>query len=186
MSFWCPFLSTCLATYHSNIGVQSIKVTEWHPHTLLNDKLAFVGQSLTVLVFGLQALNVRVPDWESFGSMWPHIHNRVLCALVVAQITGLGYFSVKTFPYTPIVVILPVLSWCFYLFCKRNYYPSFAVVSLYVASEVTKEMPTMNSITEAYTPIYLLPSTIADTRIDDHGSRAPDYTGIVNTVENLV
>ena len=139
-----------------------------------------------MLEFGLQALNVRVPDWESFGSMWPHIHNRVLCALVVAQITGLGYFSVKAFPYTPVLIILPVLSWCFYLFCKRNYYPSFAVVSLYVASEVSKEMPTMNSITEAYTPIYLLPSTIADRRIDDHGSRAPNYTGIINTVENMV
>lgn len=148
--------------------------------------MALVGESLTALVFWLQALNVRVPDWESFGSMWPHIHNRVLCALVVAQITGLGYFSVKSFPYTPILIILPILSLFFYLFCKRNYYPSFAVVSLYVASEVSKEMPTMTSITEAYTPIYLLPSVIADTRMDDRNSRAPDYTGIVNAVENLV
>lgn len=103
----------------------------------------------------LQALNVHVPDWESHGSFWPHIHNRILAALLVAQITALGYFGVKQFPYTPILVILPVVSAIFFMFCRNNYYPSIRYVSLWTASEVPKAKPPSEAIIEAYTPICL-------------------------------
>jgi hypothetical protein len=111
---------------------------------------------LNVGALGLQALNVYVPDWESNGRMWPHIHNRFLAALLVSQITALGYFAVKQFPYT-VFLIFPILAtFAFYLFCKRNFYPSFAVVSLSVASQPAKEIPSTAAIVEAYTPTCLL------------------------------
>jgi hypothetical protein len=107
------------------------------------------------LVMRNQALNVHVPDFESHGSMWPHIQNRILAALFVAQLTAIGYFGVKEFAPTPILIILPVLTVVFYMFCKKNYYPSIKEVSLYVAADVPKSQPSSAVITEAYTPIVL-------------------------------
>lgn len=107
------------------------------------------------LVMRNQALNVHVPDFESHGSFWPHIHNRILAALFVAQITAIGYFGVKEFPFAPIIIILPVLTVVFYMFCKKNYYPSIKVVSLSVAADVPKSQPSSAVITDAYTPVVL-------------------------------
>jgi len=108
------------------------------------------------MFYELQALNIQVPEWESNGRMWPHIHNRFLGALLVSQITALGYFAVKKFPYTVFLIFLLIATFAFYLYCKRNFYPSFAVVSLYVASQPVKETPSAVSIVEAYTPTCLL------------------------------
>lgn len=98
---------------------------------------------------------MHVPDFESHGSMWPHIHNRILAALFVAQITAIGYFGVKEFPFAPILIILPVLTVLFYMFCKKNYYPSIKVVSLYVAADIPKAQPSVATVAEAYTPTCL-------------------------------
>nr|CAN64310.1 hypothetical protein VITISV_037471 [Vitis vinifera] len=58
-----------------------------------------------VLYFGLgwlilrnQALKVYVPSYESNGRMWPHIHVRLIGALLLYQVTMLGYFGVKRIP----------------------------------------------------------------------------------------
>lgn len=48
------------------------------------------------------------------------------------------------------------MTFAFYLYCKRNFYPSFAVVSLFVASDAVKETPSTSTIVEAYTPTCLL------------------------------
>lgn len=114
--------------------------------------------TLTCVVGDLQALKVQVPEWESNGRMWPHIHNRFLGSLLVSQITALGYFAVQQFPYTVFLIFLPILTFGFYVYCKRNFYPSFAVVSLYVASQPVKETVSTNTIVEAYTPTCLLNS----------------------------
>jgi hypothetical protein len=103
----------------------------------------------------LQALNVRVPDFESYGSMWPHIHNRILAALFVAQITAIGFFGVKEFAFAPILIILPVLTVVFFMFCRKNYYPSIRLVPLAVAADAPKAQPSPGAITEAYTPTVL-------------------------------
>jgi len=84
--------------------------------------------------------------------MWPHIHNRILAALLVAQITALGYFAVKEFRYTAVLLVLPVCTVVFYMFCRNNYYPSISVVSLWVAAEVPKAKPSYDAIIQAYTP----------------------------------
>nr|GMD09684.1 CSC1-like protein ERD4 [Ipomoea batatas] len=45
-----------------------------------------------------QALKVYVPSFESYGKMWPHMHTRVVAALILYQLTMIGYFGVKKFP----------------------------------------------------------------------------------------
>ncbi|KAH7841026.1 hypothetical protein Vadar_024624 [Vaccinium darrowii] len=52
------------------------------------------------LVLRNQALKVYVPSYESYGRMWPHIHTRLVAALVLFQVTMFGYFGIKEFIYT--------------------------------------------------------------------------------------
>jgi hypothetical protein len=142
-------------TYHKSIASDLLILTICLCYAVIAPMIlpfAFMYYALGWLVMRNQALHVHVPDFESHGSMWPHIHNRILAALFVAQITALGYFGVKEFPYTAILIILPVCSAIFYLFCRQNYYPSVAVVSLWVAAEVPKAKPSPGEIVEAYTP----------------------------------
>ncbi len=103
----------------------------------------------------LQALKVYVPSFESGGRMWPHIHSRILASLFVAQITMIGYFGIKKFPYTVLVIFLPFITIGFTLICKMNYYPSFQVTSLAIASEVVTQSPSLSAIINAYTPACL-------------------------------
>lgn len=103
-----------------------------------------------------QALKVYVPDFESGGRMWPHIHSRILAALFIGQITMMGYFGIKQFPYAVLVIVLPLFTIFFASICKMNYYPSFNVMSLAIASEDVKQAPPMRQIVAAYTPECLL------------------------------
>lgn len=103
-----------------------------------------------------QALKVYVPAFESGGRMWPHIHSRIVAALFIGQVTMMGYMGIKKFPYAVLVIILPLFTIFFASMCKMNYYPSFNVISLAIASEDVKESPPMRKIIEAYTPECLL------------------------------
>lgn len=112
-----------------------------------------------VLYFGLgwlilrnQALKVYVPSYESNGRMWPHIHVRLIGALLLYQVTMLGYFGVKKFHYTPFVIVLLILSLIFIFVCQKKFYRSFQSVPLEVASHVLKESPNMEHIFRAYIP----------------------------------
>jgi len=100
----------------------------------------------------LQALKVYIPEFESGGRMWPHIHSRIVVALFIGQITMMGYFGIKKFPYAVLVILLPLMTLFFATMCKMNYYPSFQVTALAIASEDVKECPPMRRIIEAYTP----------------------------------
>ena len=73
----------------------------------------------------------------------------------VAQITAIGYLGVTQFAFAPILIILPVLTGVFYIFCRQNYYPSIKVVSLYVAADVPKAQQFSAEINEAYTSVVL-------------------------------
>lgn len=68
----------------------------------------------------------------------------------------MGYFGIKEFPYAVLVIFLPFTTIFFGFMCKMNYYPSFQVTSLAIASEGVKEVPSMEKIVEAYTPECLL------------------------------
>lgn len=137
------------------------------PHYLIttyeSTLLVFGGEITTesasnseqVMLLRLQALNIHVPDWESNGSLWPHIHHRILAALLAAQITAVAYFAVKEFLFTPILLILPLLTLVFHVYCKRTWRPLIERVSLFMATEEVTVQPSTTTVVAAYTPIYL-------------------------------
>ena len=105
-----------------------------------------------------------VPSYESNGRMWPHIHSRFLAALIVYQITMIGYFAIKKFIYSPLLIPLPFATLVFAYICKKRFYTSFCVTSLEVASHDVKEVPSLSSIMDAYTPTCLLLEDKLDNR----------------------
>ncbi|KAJ4980748.1 hypothetical protein NE237_031585 [Protea cynaroides] len=115
-----------------------------------------------VVYFGLgwlilrnQAIKVYVPSYESYGRMWPHMHSRILASLVVYQITMLGYFVLKEFVYTILLIPLPIFSIFFAYVCSGKFYRSFSSTPLEVACREVKEIPNMESIFRAFVPACL-------------------------------
>jgi len=103
-----------------------------------------------------QALNVYVPSYESNGRMWPHMHTRILAALFLSQITMIGYFSIKKFSYSPLLIPLPFVSLAFGYVCRKCFYTSFCITSLEVACNGVKKVPSVSSVVQAFTPPCLL------------------------------
>ncbi|XLU45016.1 hypothetical protein S245_039830, partial [Arachis hypogaea] len=77
------------------------------------------------LILRNQALKVYVPSYESYGRMWPHIHNRILASLILYQVTMLGYFGVQKFYYAPFFIPLSLLLILFGFVCTKKFYPAF-------------------------------------------------------------
>ncbi|KAF7803929.1 CSC1-like protein ERD4 [Senna tora] len=123
-----------------------------------------------VLYFGLawlvlrnQALKVYVPSYESYGRMWPHMHNRILASLLLYQVTMFGYFGVQKFIYTPLLIPLPIISLVFGFVCAKKFYPAFHRPALEVSAHHLKEVPNMELIFRAFVP----PSLSYDKSDDD-------------------
>ncbi|CAA7406884.1 unnamed protein product [Spirodela intermedia] len=105
------------------------------------------------LVFRNQALKVYIPEYESYGRMWPHIHTRMIAALIIYQVTMFGYFGVKKFVYAPFMLPLPVLSFAFAFICNARFYKAFDRVPLEVAaSHKAKQTPNLEALFSAYIP----------------------------------
>ncbi|XP_031129633.1 CSC1-like protein ERD4 [Ipomoea triloba] len=101
-----------------------------------------------------QALKVYVPSFESYGKMWPHMHTRVVAALILYQLTMIGYFGVKKFPYAPLLIPLPILSFIFAFVCRKKFYRFFQSTALEVVSagKEKKEVPNMEIIFRSFIP----------------------------------
>ncbi|KAK5826131.1 CSC1-like protein ERD4 [Gossypium arboreum] len=123
------------------------------------------------LVLRNQALKVYVPSYESYGRMWPHMHTRIMGALLLYQVTMLGYFGVIQFYYTPILIPLPILSLLFYYVCRRKFYNAFCHTALEVASQELKETPNMELIFRSYIPPSLIPEKQEDEQFEGALSR---------------
>ncbi|KAK7331412.1 hypothetical protein VNO77_25636 [Canavalia gladiata] len=119
------------------------------------------------LILRNQALKVYVPSYESNGRMWPHIHNRVLASLILYQITMLGYFGVKKFFYTALLIPLPILSLVFGFVCAKKFYPAFERPALEVAAHALKEVPNMELIFRSFIPPSLSSEKIDDDQFED-------------------
>lgn len=104
------------------------------------------------LIFRNQVLKVYVPSYESNGRMWPHIHTRILAALILFQVTMLGYFGVKKFPFAPIIIPLPILSFLFAFVCSKKFYRFFHSTALEVTSRELKETPNMELVFRSFVP----------------------------------
>lgn len=110
----------------------------------------------------LQILRVYVPSYESYGRMWPHMHTRIVVALMVYQITMIGFMLLKKLNYPILVPLLPI-SIIFSYVCHMRFYPAFAKTPLEVAAQHdSKETPNMESIYAAYIPLCLKPDKLED------------------------
>ncbi|KAJ6949670.1 CSC1-like protein ERD4 [Populus alba x Populus x berolinensis] len=117
------------------------------------------------LVLRNQALKVYAPSYETYGRMWPHIHTRVIAALILYQVTMFGYFGVKKFSLSTLLLIpLPILSLLFAFVCQKKFYRSFADTALEVACRELKEIPDMERIYRSFIP----PSLSSEKADDDH------------------
>ncbi|TKY71936.1 CSC protein ERD4 [Spatholobus suberectus] len=131
------------------------------------------------LILRNQALKVYVPSYESYGRMWPHIHNRILASLILYQITMFGYFGVQKFYYTPFLLPLPILSLVFGFVCAKKFYPAFQHTALEVAAPALKEVPNMELIFRSFVPPSLSSDKIDDDRFEDALSQVSRTTSSV-------
>ncbi|XP_050368723.1 CSC1-like protein ERD4 isoform X2 [Argentina anserina] len=120
-----------------------------------------------VLYFGIgwlilrnQALKVYCPAYESNGRFWPHMQLRILAALILYQVTMVGFLGVKKFYYAPFLIPLPILSLLFGYTCSKKFYRFFGDAALEVASQELKDIPNMEQIYKAYVPESLNPEKV--------------------------
>ncbi|VAH55282.1 unnamed protein product [Triticum turgidum subsp. durum] len=127
-----------------------------------------------------EVLRVYVPSYESNGRMWPHMHTRIIAALMIYQATMIGIISLKKFYYSTILTPLLVISLIFARTCHARFYPAFAKTPLEVASQQLKETPNMSAIYTAYIPPCLKPEKLEDVQVFEDTqsrttSRAPSF-----------
>ncbi|KAI6703400.1 hypothetical protein NL676_012536 [Syzygium grande] len=127
-----------------------------------------------VVYFGLgwlilrnQALKVYVPSYESYGRMWPHMHMRILAALLLYQLTMLAYFGAKKFYYAPFLVPLIISTLIFAYVCSQKFYRFFSNPALEVASHQLKETPHMERIFRTYVLPSLCSEKVEDDQFED-------------------
>eukprot|EP00897_Mesotaenium_endlicherianum_P009632 jgi/Mesen1/8698/ME000052S08130 len=106
----------------------------------------------TWVVMKNQALNVYVPRYESRGRMWPHMHARITVALLLAQVTMIGYSGIKKFVGTLILVPLPVITILYYIYARNRFYRTFQYDPLEVVIYDTTRAPPVETLLEAYMP----------------------------------
>lgn len=78
------------------------------------------------LVFRHQIINVYVQEYESGGAFWPHIHGRIIACVIIQQVSLFGIMATKKAKQsTPLLLLLPVLTIAFHLYCKNRFEPAF-------------------------------------------------------------
>lgn len=122
--------------------------------------LAYFG--LGWLVLRNQALKVYVPSFESYGRMWPHMHTRVVAALLLYQVTMVGFFGIKEFVYTPILIPLPIITLIFAFVCRKKFYGSFERPALEIVAGKLNESPSLEHVFRSFIPPSLQISNKAD------------------------
>uniref|UniRef100_A0A0A9DT72 CSC1/OSCA1-like 7TM region domain-containing protein n=1 Tax=Arundo donax TaxID=35708 RepID=A0A0A9DT72_ARUDO len=86
--------------------------------------LVFFG--FAYVVYRHQIINVYNQRYESGAQFWPSVHGRIITALIISQLLLLGLLSTKDFEEsTPALIVLPVLTFWFYKYCKHRYEPAF-------------------------------------------------------------
>lgn len=99
--------------------------------------------------------------------MWPHMHTRIVAALLLYQVTMCGFFSVMKFIYTPFLIPLPILSLVFAFVCRKKFYRSFCNTALEVACRELKEIPNMEHVFRSFIPPSLSSEKVDDDNFED-------------------
>ena len=81
-----------------------------------------------------------------------HLHTRFLAPLLLYQVTMLGYFGVKKFHFTPILIPLPIITLLFAFICCEKFYRFFQCTALEVASNELTETPDMELVYKSFVP----------------------------------
>ncbi|XP_041990183.1 calcium permeable stress-gated cation channel 1-like [Salvia splendens] len=82
--------------------------------------------ALAYMVFRHQIINVYNQEYESAAAFWPDVHGRIIYALIFSQIVLMGLMGTKGIYEAPLVlIVLPVLTIFFHLYCKGRYQPAF-------------------------------------------------------------
>ncbi|XP_062212567.1 calcium permeable stress-gated cation channel 1-like [Phragmites australis] len=86
--------------------------------------LIFFG--FAYMVYRHQIINVYNQEYESAAAFWPSVHGRIITALIVSQLLLLGLLSTKgAGQSTPVLLVLPVVTFYFHKYCKNRYEPTF-------------------------------------------------------------
>ncbi|KAI6703395.1 hypothetical protein NL676_012531 [Syzygium grande] len=99
--------------------------------------------------------------------MWPHMHFRILAALLLYQLTMFVYFGAKKFYYTSFLVPLIIATLIFAYVCNKKFYRFFSNPALEVVSHQLKETPHMERIFRAYVPPNLCLEKVEDDQVED-------------------
>ncbi|XXG90569.1 hypothetical protein AAC387_Pa12g2302 [Persea americana] len=91
---------------------------------LLPFVVVFFG--LAFVVFRHQIINVYNQEYESGAAFWPDVHGRIITAMIISQLLLMGLLSTKgAAQSTPLLIVLPVLTIWFHLFCKGRFEAAF-------------------------------------------------------------
>ncbi|XP_062201071.1 calcium permeable stress-gated cation channel 1-like isoform X2 [Phragmites australis] len=86
--------------------------------------LIFFG--FAYMVYRHQVINVYNQEYESGAAFWPSVHGRIITALIISQLLLLGLLSTKgAGQSTPVLLVLPVVTFYFHKYCKSRYEPAF-------------------------------------------------------------
>ncbi|KMZ75449.1 hypothetical protein ZOSMA_114G00460 [Zostera marina] len=86
--------------------------------------------SLGYIVYKNQIVNVYCSKYETWGQMWPVVHNTIIFSLVLAQIIALGVFGIRDSPVASgFTIPLVIITLLFNTYCRRRFYPIFKNVS---------------------------------------------------------
>ncbi|KAF5811167.1 putative calcium-dependent channel, 7TM region phosphate [Helianthus annuus] len=78
------------------------------------------------LIFRHQIINVYHQKYESAASFWPDVNRRILIGLIISQLSLLGLLSTKQAANsTPVLLVLPVLTFAFHKLCKNRFESAF-------------------------------------------------------------
>ncbi|PNX91919.1 putative membrane protein, partial [Trifolium pratense] len=78
------------------------------------------------LVYRHQIINVYNQQYESAAAFWPQVHSRIIASLIISQLLLLGLLSTKKAARsTPLLVLLPILTFAFHKYCKNRFEPAF-------------------------------------------------------------
>ncbi|MFS8020766.1 putative calcium-dependent channel, 7TM region phosphate [Helianthus anomalus] len=82
---------------------------------------------------GSPLLDVYETTYETCGQYWPHLHHHVVVAIIIMQITMIGFFGLKSKPAASIATILLLVATVAYNeYCKIRFLPTFYKCSVQV------------------------------------------------------
>lgn len=80
-----------------------------------------------------KVINVYDQIYESGAAFWPDVHRRIIINLIISQLLLMGLLSTrKADKSTPLLILLPVITIWFHVYCKGRFEPAFVTFPLQV------------------------------------------------------